>query len=462
MERLATSTIVPSSFRDPSGFLFRQDGTLYRQVNSSYRDNYEHLMASGLYVNLTNAGLLIPHEEVDVASPRPDIAYKVVRPDLVPFVSYPYEWCFSQLKDAAMALLRIQKTCLDFGMSLKDCSAYNVQFLSGRPVLIDTLSFEKYREGYPWVAYRQFCQHFLAPLSLMSHKDVRLSQLLRTYIDGVPLDLASALLPFHTRLDFSLLSHIHLHSRSQKHFAGGNANTRNFKMGRMSFLGLIDSLESATKKLRWQPIGTQWADYYGNTNYSLEAFEHKKQIVADFLHRIRPANVWDLGANTGTFSRLASDMGIPTISFDVDPAAVEKNYRQCVERREMNHLPLLLDLSNPSPGTGWGHEERMSLEERAPADAVMAMALIHHLAIGNNVPLEKIAGFISRICNWLIIEFVPKSDSQVQRLLAAREDVFADYAQPDFERSFGEYFTIQDSVRIIDSERVLYLMVRRQ
>lgn len=462
MKKLKTSSrFIPSSFRDPSGFLFERKGSLYRQVNTAYRANYDHLMDSGLYEALTTAGLLIPHEEVDIESPIPDLAYKILKPELLPFISYPYEWCFSQLKDAALTTLSIQKTCLDFGMSLKDCSAYNIQFRKGRPLLIDTLSFEQYRKGQPWVAYRQFCQHFLAPLALMSHKDIRLNQLFRIYIDGIPLDLTSSLLTFRTRLAFSLFSHIHLHARSQKRFAKHTLNKSDYKMGRLSLLGLIDSLESAVKKLNWQPNGTEWANYYEDTNYSPKARKHKKKIVAGFLDQIKPKSVWDLGANVGVFSRLASDRGIETVSFDIDPAAVEKNYLEGMERKEENILPLVLDLTNPSPGIGWNNEERMSLAERGPTDAVLALALVHHLAISNNVPFIKIASYLSTICKWLIIEFVPKRDSQVQRLLATREDIFFNYTQQAFEQEFGNFFTIGDRVKIRDSIRTLYLMEKR-
>jgi hypothetical protein len=347
-------------------------------------------------------------------------------------------------------------------MSLRDSSAYNIQFRNGRPIFIDTLSFGKYREGQPWVAYRQFCQHFLAPLALMSYKDIRLSQLLSVYIDGLPLDLVSSLLPWRTRLRFSLLSHIHLHARSQKHFADKPINVRQHRMSRYAFLGILNSLESGVKKLRWQPRGTEWADYYRDTNYSTQAFEHKKAIVTGFLDRARPATVWDLGGNVGIFSRLASDRGIPTISFDVDPAAVEKNYLDCVAGGETSILPLVIDLTNPSPGIGWDNKERMSLKERGPADAALALALVHHLAISNNVPLPRIAGFLSDICHWLIIEFIPKTDSQVQRLLATREDIFPNYTRRVFEQEFGRYFTIEDSADIRESQRTLYLMQRVQ
>ena len=452
--------VLPSSFRDPSGFLFLRDGFIYRQVNPIYRENYDYLLSSGLYKTLVDAELLIPHDEVDVGYAKSDKAYKIIKPELIPFISFPYEWCFSQLKDAALTTLKIQRTSFNFGMSLKDCSAYNIQFRKGKPVFIDTLSFEKYREGEPWVAYRQFCQHFLAPLALMSYQDIRLNQLFRVYIDGVPLDLVSSLLPFRSRFVFSLLSHLHLHAKSQKHFADKPIEMSRHKMSRMGFLGLIDNLESTIKKLKWTPRGTEWADYYQDTNYSSGALHHKKQIVAKFLDKINPESVWDLGANVGIFSRIASDKGILTISFDIDPAAVEKNYLECVERNETNILPLLLDLTNPSPSIGWENQERTSLLERGPADTVFALALVHHLAISNNLPFNKIASFLSKICNSLVIEFVPKTDSQVQRLLSTREDIFPDYTRRAFESEFGKYFRIQNSVKIKESERNLYLMER--
>lgn len=457
-----SSVQLPASFRDPSGFLFRQDDVIYRQVNLVYKGNYDHLMDSGLYQELVKDNLLIPHEEVGMESPLPEPAYKIIRPEPIPFISYPYEWCFSQLRNAALITLRIQRKALGFGMSLRDSSAYNIQLKNGRPIFIDTLSFGKYHEGEPWLAYRQFCQHFLAPLSLASYKDMRLSQLLRIHIDGLPLDLASCLLPWHTRLRFPLLSHIHLHARSQKHFADKPVKVKQQRMSRYAFLGILNSLESAVMKLKWRPGGTEWAEYYQDTNYSPQAFEHKKAIVAGFLDRVRPASVWDLGANVGIFSRLAGDRGIHTVSFDVDPAAVEKNYLDCIARGDTTILPLVIDLTNPSPSIGWENTERMSIKERGPADAVLALALVHHLAISNNIPLPKIAGFLSDISHRLIIEFVPKEDSQVQRLLATREDIFPDYTRQAFEEEFRHYFTIDDSADIQESQRTLYLMRRIQ
>ena len=319
-----------SSFRDPSGHIFTKDGAILRQVNLAYKDHYDAFISSGLYKTVAGLGLVIRHEEVDLgAATKPDV-YKVLKPEAIPFISYPYEWSFSQLKDAALATLEIQKTALDHGLTLKDASAYNIQWLRGKPVLIDTLSFEKYQEGEPWIAYRQFCQHFLAPLLLMSYRHIELGQLLRINIDGIPLDVAHSLLPIRTRLRPSLQMHIHLHSRMQQKFGDNpSAKTdraRSRRFGRRAFLGLIDSLESAVKRLKWNPSGTEWGDYTEDASYAPEALDSKSELVTRFIGDVKPATVWDLGANTGRFSRIAADMGIETISFDIDPAAVEKNY----------------------------------------------------------------------------------------------------------------------------------------
>lgn len=473
----ACDEAVPGSFRDPDGFVFVRDGILLRQINRSYQTSYAHLMRSGLYQELVDEGLLIAHEELpgeeadgEIATPSGAMAarHAVIRPEAIPFISYPYEWSFSQLKDAALTTLAVQKKALEHDMSLKDASAYNIQFHNGRPVHIDTLSFEMYREGRPWAAYRQFCQHFLAPLSLMSYRDASLGLLLRVHLDGVPVELASRLLPARTRLSFALLTHIHLHAAAQRRFSATTparmaSPNSSRAMSRLALRGLIDNLEAAIKALKWQSENSTWADYYDNTNYDAAALEHKKRLVEEFLNAIAPAPrvVWDLGANTGMFSRLAGARQMQTIAWDSDAAAVEKNYRECRRRDERHLLPLVQDLTNPSPAIGWEGRERASLVERGPVDAAFALALVHHLALANNVPLPHIARFFSRLCSWLIIEFVPKSDSQAQRLLAGREDIFAQYSQQGFESAFSEYFVARHSAPIGGTRRTLYLMEKR-
>jgi hypothetical protein len=452
-----------ASFRDPSGFLFSQDGFLYRQVNRYYQADYDRLMNSGLYTALVKEDLMVAHQETSLKPLQPETAYQVIQPEKVQFISYPYEWCFSQLKDAALATLALHKKALKYGMALKDASAYNIQFQRGKPVLIDTLSFEIYHEGEPWVAYRQFCQHFLAPLALMAYKDVRLSQLLRVYIDGIPLDLASSLLPGKTRWNIGLMMHIHQHAAAQRHYSGKEVNleTTRRQFNKMAMMGLVENLEGLLRSLTWKPAGTEWAEYYDGTNYTDVAFRKKHTLVGQFLEQAKPGIVWDLGANNGEFSRISSAQGIFTVSSDIDPAAVEQNYRTVVAGKELFLLPLIIDLTNPSPALGWDNHERQSLAERGPADAVLALALIHHLAISNNVPLAKLAQFFGEMGHWLVIEFVPKSDSQVKRLLASRKDIFTDFNQESFEAVFSGEFDIRRAERIDGSERTLYLMERK-
>lgn len=419
-------------------------------------------MDSGLYEKLISKNLLISHEQVLNSNISNNTnLYKIIKPKTINFISYPYEWCFSELKQAALTTLEIQKISLDYGMTLKDASAYNIQFFNGKAIFIDTLSFEKYHEGQIWKPYRQFCQHFLAPLALMSHTDIRLNQLLRIYVDGIPLDLTSRLLGKSTRLIFSLLSHIHLHAKSQKHYEDKPIITKQKKLRKNSFMGLIESLNSSVKNCNWKPVDTEWGEYYSDTNYSKSSFNQKKIIIDEAIDKIKPKLVWDLGANTGIFSRISSEKGINTISFDIDPAAVEKNFLELNSKNEKNILPLLLDITNPSPGLGWNNMERSSFFARGPTDLVLSLALIHHLAISNNLPFYKIVQFFKNICKNLIIEFIPKSDSQVIKLLSTREDIFDEYSMEKFEDEFKKFFTIETKIKLDNSERSIYIMKKK-
>jgi len=455
-----TSTQLASSFRDPSGFIYKEGDDILRQVNLPYQEHYDFLMSSGLYEELTKDGLLIPHEELDISQAPGPSAYKVLKPQQVPFISYPYEWCFSQLKDAALATLDIQKRALAHGMILKDASAYNIQFVDGKPRLIDSLSFEVIREGAPWIAYKQFCEHFLAPLAIMSYRDERLGKLSRIHLDGVPLELAKRLLPYRTKFRFSLLLHIHLQASATNKLSNKPVSdwNNNKSFTHRAFQGLVDSLEGAVKRLKWHSKGSTWSDYYEDNSYTQENLKHKEDLVRGYLKTVNPADVWDLGSNTGLFSRIASNAGTPTIAFDLDPEVIEQSYLEVKEKDETNILPLVMDISNPSPGIGWDNAERMSLPDRGPANLMMALALVHHLSIGNNVPLPMVAKFFRQAGQWAIVEFVPKSDSQVQRLLSSREDIFPNYTREGFEKAFSTYFTIEDSSALVNSDRVLYLM----
>lgn len=459
---MKNNTIIreKSSFRDNSGFLFFKNDQLYRQVNNTYKEHYDLLMQSGLYDELMNQESIIPHEEVEIENHNDPNVYRIIKPENVPFISYPYEWCFSQLKIAALTTLSIQKIALNYGMILKDASAYNIQFKNNAALLIDTLSFEKYVEGEPWVAYKQYCQHFLGPLALMSYCDVRLNNILKSFIDGIPLDMVSNILPKRTLLKPSILIHIHLHAKSQKHLTHKPKIKQN-NLSKLSFTALIDSLESAVKKLSWEPNNKVWADYYSNIHYKDTSFEDKINIVTEYIRQINPKRIWDMGANTGLFSRIASKQGITTISLDNDPTLVEINYKEAKKNDDQYIHPLIMEVTNPSPAIGWENQERMSFNQRSQDDTVLALALIHHIIIANNVPLSRLPIFFKRLCKHLIIEFMPKDDPKVQQLLSTREDIFDDYSQTHFEQVFSEHFNINTTRKIKDSNRILYLMKRK-
>lgn len=459
-----------SSFRDPAGFMFTQGDKLYRQINQEGRADFDHFIESGLYDKLVQKGLLVAHREVTRNLPADEsgLRYKVIAPDRIPFISYPYEWSFSQLKDAALLTLRIQKLAFKHGMILKDASAYNIQFIGKKPLLIDTLSFKKYVPGEPWEGYRQFCEHFLAPLAVARYTSYDVLKMLEVELEGLPLELACALLPRRARLGKGLFSHLYLHSASQKRYqnAASEASSGSVpkrKVSTFALEGIVASLERSIRALRAPRQKTEWGNYYTFTNYTDEAFKRKQKLVAGLLEKVspKPLMVWDVGANNGEFSVLAARMGAYTVACDIDPVAVERNYRARDEASDDLMLPLVQDCTNPSSAVGWMLQERESLVARGPADVVMALAIVHHLAIGRNLPLGHIAEFLASIGKHVIIEFVPKEDSKVQILLASRRDIFPHYNIEHFEAAMGEHFKLVEKQPIKQTKRTLYLYKKK-
>lgn len=454
-----TGVTDPGSFRDPAGFVFRRDGVLYRQVNKSYAPTFDRLEKTGFLGKLQSEGLLVGHEQLGVETGSTADALTVLRPDVVPFISYPYEWCFGELRDAALLTLDLQRRALDAGFVLRDASAYNVQFVGGYPVFIDSLSFGIYSEGQPWQAYGQFCEHFLAPLALMAEHDARLATIQRSFADGIPLEIASRLLGMKTWLRPGLMLHVHAHAKSRKRFANEAGKQRDRTLSLAALRRLIEHLCQTIEGIRLDPTGTTWAEYETEHNYTADAATEKREAVRAMLARLQPETVWDLGANTGVFSAVAPD-GARVIAIDGDHAAVERHYRR-VRQQNSLILPLVMDLSNPSPARGWAHAERKSLAERGPADAVLALALIHHLVLGGGVPLGSVAQWLSGLTRFAIVEFVPPDDEQVLRLIAGRTEATHPYSEPDFRRAFDRYFSLLETRALTNSGRALFLFEKR-
>lgn len=449
---------LPSSYRDSDGFVFEKDGTVYRYVQPGYQPHYDQLMNSGLYEGLVKKGWLISHKEIThLAMPHLKDG-PILLPEQIPFISYPYEWSFDMWKDAALLTLQISVAALKKGMVLKDATPFNIQFYKGKPVFIDTVSFEMYGEGKPWVAYRQFCECFLGPLLLMHYCHPATNKLFTVYPNGIPVDLLVTLLPKRSRWNMNTFLHIHLQAK----FSGNKKNrpVKEEKFSKRKFEILLSGLEGFVKKIRPEKIKTTWDDYYTGTILGETYLEAKTKLVQDYCRELVFENVIDLGANDGHFSLLLKE-DKRVIAVDADPNCINELYLRIKKERRENILPLINDLIAPSPAIGWNNAERESLTTRLKADLVLALALLHHLAIAHNVPLQMIADWLQPMAENLIIEFVPKTDEKVKLLLQNREDIFSSYSIENFKTIFaGKYLFLRED-RIADTGRVLFLMKRK-
>ncbi|MCH8330022.1 MAG: SAM-dependent methyltransferase [Bacteroidetes bacterium] len=440
------------SYKDPSGHVRLEEGRVIREVSLSYQENYDHLMSSGLYDELTKKGMLVNHKEVDNTI---EGIYKTLQPQLIPFISYPWEWCFSQFQDAGLLTLEIQKIAMQSRMSLKDANALNVQFVSGSPVFIDTLSFEKYEKGQPWKAYHQFCEQFIAPLSLMHYIDADLRQLWDNNPDGMDIIRTSEMLPGKSRFRLGVNLHIHLQARILRSILKGGKIPEDEKLSISSVEKIIENLAETIKKFKPKFNNSEWWEYYADVD--TDYIDQKAKILKKFLANKKFETIWDIGANDGSLSRIAVGNCVNLIALDNDHKAVQENYIKAREGKE-NVLPLVVDISNPTPAIGWENREFSSLMARGPADMLMALALVHHLVIKNNLHLDMIAETFSKMAGSIIVEFVPKDDPQFVELIKHREDIFEDYNQSTFETEFGKHFEITEKQLIEPSGRLLYQM----
>ncbi len=448
---------LPSSYRDPAGFVVREGRIYKRVITRRGLDDYRHLMTSGLFEDLQRRGLLLGHDEEPVPDAEADWA-RVLVPEQIPFISYPYEWSFDQLKDAALLTLEAQRTALGHGMSLKDASAYNVQFRGAKPVLIDTLSFQRCGGG-AWVAYEQFCRHFLGPLMLMSWRLPDAARYLKADIDGFPLDSVSRLLPPRSYGKPGSLLHIHLHARAIHRKApasvGPTAGRAPANTG-----DLVESLRRTIEGTRAPKYGERWTEYYPEARfYPQGAQETKREAVGLVLRRTRPTLVYDLGANTGSYSREAAEAGCLCVAFDGDSGCVNRLYLDERSRGGSRILPLVMDLANPSPALGFESQGTMSLFERPAADLLLCLALLHHLRVSANLPFEKIASFLARLGRWALVEFVPFEDPAVRTLTSRMAD-FENYTLSAYLAAFTRRFRLHASLPAQGTGRVLHLFER--
>ncbi len=448
----------PASFRDPSGFIYEKDGEIFRFVSSTYSQHFQKLKISGLYTELIEKKQLLPFEEISENHTGQSDWLTTLRPLQIPFRNYAWEWSFEQLKDAALTTLAICKSALERGMILKDATHFNIQFVNGKPLLIDTLSFEIYEEGSSWIAYRQFCECFLNPLLLASFCKMEAHKLLLAYPEGVSTSHTSQWLPLSSKFNASVLLHVHLHAKvsKKKNIAGGKTKSFSTK----SIFNILQSLKDCITNLKPDAGVSSWNNYYAETIISNEYLAEKKILISSCLKTINYKSVLDLGANDGELSMLCTKEAL-VVAADFDSSCISNLYTKLKHKKISNIVPLVIDASYPTPAIGWDNKEQPSFFSRTKFDLCLALALIHHLVIGKNITMVMLANFFADRCNYLLIEFVPKTDPKVNDMLLTRKDIFGDYSQENFENVFSLYFSILQKARITNSERTLYLLQKK-
>jgi hypothetical protein len=450
-------TAHPASFRDKYATVFVYNNIVHRVLGENYIMHYNVLMNSGLYESLTKKNWLVKHTEIAL----PELANentKTILPTQIPFISYPYEWSFDMLKDAALLTLKIMKASMQKGMILKDASAFNIQWINGNAIFIDTSSFEIYDATKPWVAYTQFCKHFVAPLLAIAYGKKNSTQFLQLYSDGMELQDLTSILPKKTKLNLHIYAHIWLHAKTLQQQKGNKTGNISFSQKKLS--NILQSLTILIEKLKEPSIKTTWDDYYEHTILNTQYLKAKEELVLEFSNSIQGKSLLDLGANDGNFTKILLPKYEYAIAIDGDYNCINELYN-FAKNNKKNIYPVVSGLEHPTPAIGWGNTERDSLLNRIHVDTCLALALIHHLAISKNIPLQKICALLAIICKTLIIEFVPKTDEKVKILLQNRVDIFSDYTLEDFIAIFSKRFTIIKQQKIGETKRELFLMQKK-
>ena len=442
-----------ASFRDPSGHVYALENRIIRTVTNHAKSNYEFVRDSEIINKITRKGWIIEAKEInDYPSElqHQSICYVLEHPK-IPYISYPYEWCFSMLKSAALRHLDIQKELLKHGITLSDASAYNIQFNNSNPVFIDFLSFRRYIDGELWFGHRQFCEQFLNPLLLSAYVGIPHNAWYRGSLEGITTSDINKLLPFYRKLSWRVFTNICLPDFLQKKNTDGNKSKSldDMKLHKAGYAGILEQLSNWIRGLT--PLGiskTTWSDYVNTHSYSTSEENSKHSFIKEFTAQTQPEILFDFGCNTGEYSESAIEAGAKfVIGYDFDPNALDKAYQRA-KNKKLNFLPLYLDAANPSPGQGWLGKERKSFTERGKADAIIALAFEHHLTIGRNIDLEDLIKWLVSIAPRGIIEFVQKTDPMIQTMLSMREDIFYDYTEENFES------ILEKNARIVKKETI--------
>ncbi|OGT37935.1 MAG: hypothetical protein A3F11_02890 [Gammaproteobacteria bacterium RIFCSPHIGHO2_12_FULL_37_14] len=451
------------SFRDPMGHIYESHQCIYRFISEAGRKQYESIFSS--IDDAVQQGYLIPSQELEKdrwpTKNLNNVAY-VLEHQPVPYISYPYEWSFRYLKDAALHHLNFQLFLLQKNIALKDASAYNIQFIGSKPVFIDLLSLAPYNPGDYWFGHRQFCEQFINPLLLRSILGISYNHWYRGSLEGIVTSDINRIIPFHKKFDWNVFVHIVLQNRLDN-FARENQEKAIYRaksrkvFSKLAYEAFLKQIKKWIQGLEPKNIGkTSWGEYIHAHTYDNDELLKKKAFIADFSNKVKPKILIDLGCNTGDYSLLSLENGAEyVIGFDFDQAALDLAYLHAKDASK-SFLPLYLDVSNPSPDQGWLQAERYGFSKRTKPQALIALAFIHHLAIAKNVPLFQLIRWLIDSAPQGIIEFIPKEDPTILKMLSLRKDIFVDYHQDVFESLLMNYAKIVKKEKISKSGRMLY------
>ncbi|MEL7040532.1 MAG: class I SAM-dependent methyltransferase [Pseudomonadota bacterium] len=457
---------IPGSFRDPKGFVARRsDGQIIRVVTEAGQPSFRAAEASGVYAHLIEHGKLIAHQEVMV-EPEPNNPSQQIllaHPNL-PMISYPYEWCFGQLKAAALLQLDILLDSLHFEHTLSDATAFNLQFQNSKPIFIDTLSFIPYRDGMLWAGQEQFCQQFLFPLLIMAYGNLPFHEHYRGSMTGLDASWVNATAPLRRKLSLRYFQFVQLPHWAARRIARRPSKPPQKVSGRLpkeGFVYILKQLRNWISSLSYKEQKSVWSDYVQTRTYEQESLSQKRHFVAKCIAQVRPQQLLDIGCNTGEFSFLALESGAAhVVGLESDHQALAQAYAAAVQKKA-RFLPLYQNLLNPSPAQGWDLSERESLKARASPDFVLALAVLHHIVISGNVPVNRAVANIVNTAKTGIIEWIPKTDPMVTRLLTNREDIFVDYNEDAFQAALHQNGALVQQTERLANGRVLYGFIRR-
>jgi len=451
----------PGSFRDPAAKIFYKNNKVYRKLNKTGVERFNFIYEKKIFQKSIENNFLISTkvlEEKEKSTIDLKIGDFILEHEKINYVSYPYEWSFNQLKRAAIFHLDFNLFLLELDATLIDASAYNIQFIGHKPIFIDVLSIKKYREGEPWKAHKQFCEYFLNPLILKSKKGVKFNNWFRGNLEGIDTDELDKVLNFFDKLSFNVFTHVYLLNKfDQKFKSKKTLNPVKIKhIPKKNLILIIKQLKKFIQNLKDYKSITLWDGYSTDNSYTKDDELRKKTIVQNFIKKNNFNLIADLGCNDGEYSELSINSGCKNvIGFDFDINVVDAAYQRAINKN-LNFLPLYLDASNPSSNLGWNENERKSFKYRSNFEAILALAFEHHLAIGKNIPLNELIEWLVKLAPTGLIEFVPKNDATVTKMLELKGDIFPNYTINEFEKNLSNISNIVSKNEISESGRTIY------